>query len=147
MAGKPLFHLNTVPNANTGRKRAADTDSPPATRSAKVPKTSGATTKGKKGGPKAHLSATAFKARAPALHVNVTHTPPAVTEGDSTTADPGFIGALTLLPASLSTGSYGWKGSKRITVEIENPEGGDKDKIQVQLTYVALFQFYSLSAC
>jgi len=64
-----------------------------------------------------------------------------VTEDDSIvpahTADPGFLGAITLLPGSMSTGSYGWKGSKRITIEIDNPDGGDKEKIQVQLTFNA----------
>jgi len=72
------------------------------------------------------------------LHVNLTHTPPAITEDDSTTpshtADPGFLGAITLLPSSFNTGSYGWKGNKRLTIEIDNPDGSGKEKVHVQLT-------------
>lgn len=55
-----------------------------------------------------------------------------------TTADVGFIGNLTLVPSSFSTGSYGWKGSKRITVELqasnEEGEGGTKEKVVVMFT-------------
>lgn len=74
------------------------------------------------------------------LHVNLTHTPPTIADADTeavstATIDPGFIGNLTLVPSSFSTGSYGWKGSKRITVELQNPEsGGEKEKVQVMLT-------------
>jgi len=32
-----------------------------------------------------------------------------------------------------STGSYGWKGSKRIIVELPNPEGEDKEKEKVHV--------------
>jgi hypothetical protein len=53
--------------------------------------------------------------------------------------DPGFIGNTTLVPTTFSTGSYGWKGTKRITIELENSEGGkEKEKVQVMLTYVFL---------
>lgn len=99
-------------------------------------------------------SLTAFKAKALPLHLNLTHTPPSITkEGDiddegkevgqtDTAADVGFIGNLTLVPSSFSTGSYGWKGSKRITVELqasdEEGEGGTKEKVVVMFTYVTL---------
>jgi len=56
---------------------------------------------------------------------------------DTTTVastDPGFIGTTALVATSFSTGSYGWKGNKRITIELENPEGGNKEKVQVMLT-------------
>jgi hypothetical protein len=44
---------------------------------------------------------------------------------------------MTLVPSSFSTGSYGWKGSKRITVELQTSEdGGAKEKVQVMFTYV-----------
>jgi hypothetical protein len=72
----------------------------------------------------------------------VTHTPPTIADPDSEAvstaiADPGFVGNLTLVPSSFSTGSYGWKGSKRITVELQNSEDGDaKEKVQVMLTWV-----------
>ncbi|KAI0032335.1 hypothetical protein K488DRAFT_50124, partial [Vararia minispora EC-137] len=84
------------------------------------------------------IAASAFKSRALPLHINVTHTPPAIPDDDTvpaTDADPGFLGAVSLLPSTFSTGSYGWKGSKRLTVELADPEGGDsKEKVQVMLT-------------
>lgn len=56
---------------------------------------------------------------------------------DSTTGDVGFIGNLTLLPTTFSTGSYGWKGNKKITVELQSghidAEGG-REKVQVMLS-------------
>ena len=48
--------------------------------------------------------------------------------------DPGFIGTSTLVPSTFATGSYGWKGNKRFTVELENPEGGEKEKVHVMIT-------------
>lgn len=95
--------------------------------------------KGGKRGPKANLAASQFKARALPLHINVTNTPPSIADGESapaTSVDPGFIGTTTLLPSTFSTGSYGWKGSKRITIELPNPDGGDdsKEKVHVMLT-------------
>lgn len=67
----------------------------------------------------------------------MTHTPPAIVEADDAAhMDKGLIGTLTLVPDSFSTGSYGWKGSKRITVELQDSEGaeGEKEKVQVMLT-------------
>lgn len=89
-----------------------------------------------------------FKASAMPLHINVTHTPPAMAEKPSSKAgdkdekdvvsashaDPGSLGSLTLVPSVFTTGSYGWKGSKRIQVELMNSESGKKEKVQVQLT-------------
>ena len=85
------------------------------------------------------------------IHINITHTPPALVEPSSggdgddegkgeaavsvASADPGFIGTATLLPGTFSTGSYGWKGNKRFAVEIDGPDGG-KEKVHVMLTYV-----------
>ncbi|KAA1477122.1 hypothetical protein DENSPDRAFT_786173, partial [Dentipellis sp. KUC8613] len=86
----------------------------------------------------AGLGATAFKARALPLHVNLTHTPPSIPDEETApaaNADPGFIGTTSLLPTTFNTGSYGWKGSKRITLELPNPDGGDdKEKVHVMLT-------------
>ena len=82
------------------------------------------------------MAASAFKARALPLHVNITHTPPAIPDDESAnvaSADPGFIGTTTLVPSSFSTGSFGWKGNKRITVELVNAEG-EKEKVNVMLT-------------
>jgi len=119
-----------------GRKRAADTDSAPTTRASKTAKTERAAPKGKKG-PKTSLSTTAFKTKALPIYVTLTHTQPDATEdkpGTETPTDPGFLGALTLSSSSFATGTYGWKGSKRITVEVDNAEGTEKEKLQVQLT-------------
>jgi len=70
--------------------------------------------------------------------VNITHTPPVLTEDDSsvpaTMADPGYIASSTLLATTFSTGSYGWKGNKRVTMELENPETGEKEKVQVMIS-------------
>lgn len=94
----------------------------------------------------ANIAPSAFKSNALPLHLNITHTPPVITEDDSTvpsaSADPGFIGSTTLLPSVFSTGSYGWKGNKRVTIEIPNPEGGENEKLQVMITCV-----YSVKSC
>ena len=85
----------------------------------------------------------AFKSRALPIHANITHTPPAIAvEGgeDSEAAqvvDVGHIGAVALTPTSFSTGSYGWKGSKRVVVELLGGEGSEeKEKVHVMLTCV-----------
>ncbi len=83
------------------------------------------------------MGATAFKSRALPLHVNLTHTPPVIGDDDTkdvAQTDPGFVGSTTLVPSTFNTGSYGWKGNKRITVELENRETGEKEKVQVMLT-------------
>lgn len=75
--------------------------------------------------------------------MNITHTPPSLPDADGAPAansDPGLIGNLTLVATSFNTGSYGWKGSKRITVELQNGDGGaEKEKVQVMLTCVTSF--------
>ncbi|KAJ3508951.1 hypothetical protein NLJ89_g5476 [Agrocybe chaxingu] len=56
---------------------------------------------------------------------------------DASAADIGFIGNLTLVPSTFSTGSYGWKGSKRITVELQGGETdaeGGKEKVTIMLS-------------
>ncbi|KAI0060778.1 hypothetical protein BV25DRAFT_1917337 [Artomyces pyxidatus] len=120
-----------------GRKRSAD-DTGAAPRAKNARKSSpDATRKGSKKGPKA-IAVSAFKARALPLHVNVTHTPPTIPDDESVpaaTADPGFLGAVVLSPSSFATGSYGWKGQKRFTIELPSPEGGDgAEKVHVMLT-------------
>ncbi|EPQ58652.1 hypothetical protein GLOTRDRAFT_110292 [Gloeophyllum trabeum ATCC 11539] len=127
-----------------GRKRAAaEEGSGPTTRASKAAKTgdgaaAGKSKGGKRGGPKANMAANTFKANALPLHVNITHTPPSVADKNTvpaTAADPGSLGSITLVPSVFATGSYGWKGNKRIQVEISNPEGGgEKEKVHVQLT-------------
>jgi len=63
------------------------------------------------------------------------HNPPPIDEPAAATQVPGFIGHLSLAPTNFSTGSYGWKGSKKILVELERSEGdgGEKEKVWVQL--------------
>jgi hypothetical protein len=70
----------------------------------------------------------------------VTHTPPIIGEENDPSAavDPGFLGALALQPSTFTTGSYGWKGSKRLTIELVDPDGEEKEKVQVMLTCVSL---------
>ena len=86
------------------------------------------------------VSASLFKACALPLHVNVTHTPPNTGEenGPSVAKDSGFLGALTLQPSTFTTGSYRWKGSKRLTIELVDPDGEETKKVQVMLTCVSL---------
>ena len=83
------------------------------------------------------ISASTFKAKSLPLHVNITHTPPPITESNddkvpASAADPGHITSASLLPSVFSTGSFGWKGNQRVTIEIEN-EKGEKEKLQVQI--------------
>ncbi|KIK03794.1 hypothetical protein K443DRAFT_49317, partial [Laccaria amethystina LaAM-08-1] len=86
------------------------------------------------------IPASAFKAKALPLHVNITHTPPSIVTTEDADAvapeDVGLIGTLTLVPSTFSTGSYGWKGSKRITVELQGSETSEhgKEKVQVMLS-------------
>jgi len=47
--------------------------------------------------------------------------------------DPGHIGSLTLLPTDFSTGSYGWKGARRLTIELQGDEGEEKKTVQVMI--------------
>ncbi len=74
------------------------------------------------------------------MHINITHTSPDDATASGTSEDPGFIGTSTLVPSTFATGSYGWKGSKRFTVELPSPEGGEgeeKEKVHVMLTWVS----------
>ncbi|PFH52495.1 hypothetical protein AMATHDRAFT_140125 [Amanita thiersii Skay4041] len=75
------------------------------------------------------MPASAFKAKARPLHVKLTDD-----VASDTASEGNTVGELTLNPSSFNTGSYGWKGSKRITVELDDAEGGEKTKVQVMLT-------------
>lgn len=71
----------------------------------------------------------------------MTRTPPADRDDTGASAaviDSDFIGAVALQPCSFTTGSYGWKGSKRLAIDIVDPASGEKKKVQVMLTYVFL---------
>ncbi|KZT11564.1 uncharacterized protein LAESUDRAFT_692540 [Laetiporus sulphureus 93-53] len=127
-----------------GTKRAAEGEATgPTTRSAKAPKTEHTHSRSRKGGkkgPKVNIAASEFKARAAPLHVNFTHTPPVLPDAQGKegvfdpSTDAGYIGTATLLPSTFATGSYGWKGSKRFTVELQNSEGEEKEKVHVMVT-------------
>ncbi|KAF9228695.1 hypothetical protein BS17DRAFT_772370 [Gyrodon lividus] len=124
-----------------GKKRAATDEATTETRSSKAPKTEGAKTAGKVGAKgtarlKTSIAASTFKSRARPLHVNITSTPPPVVEGQQSTtpADPGFLGSTTLAPSSFATGSFGWKGNKRLVVELPKGGGEEGEKVHVMLT-------------
>jgi hypothetical protein len=66
----------------------------------------------------------------------------ASSENDDTapahSADPGWIGSSTLVPTKFSTGSYGWKGSKKVTIEVVDTEDPEKKvKVQVNISCVS----------
>ncbi|KAL1743675.1 hypothetical protein HDZ31DRAFT_74721 [Schizophyllum fasciatum] len=140
-----------------GTKRSAEA---PASRASKAAKTdakdspSNAKKAAQKKNGKVPPKSSDFKASAMPLHLNITHTPPAISEKPSSKdgakdkdadaavvpvahTDPGFLGSMTLVPTVFNTGSYGWKGNKRIQVEIMNSETGQKEKVQVQMTFNA----------
>jgi hypothetical protein len=65
------------------------------------------------------------------ITVNITNTPPAVADEDkvpAASADPGYIGGVKCLASQFSTGSYGWKGSRRVAIEVSN-EAGEMEKV------------------
>ncbi|QRV86286.1 hypothetical protein RhiJN_14304 [Ceratobasidium sp. AG-Ba] len=86
---------------------------------------------------KATLSAEDFKAKALPIHLNLTHTPPKLAESteesetpaEPSSSDPGFIASIPMQPTVFSTGSYGWKGSRRLTI----PVGTDGETVTVMI--------------
>jgi len=125
-----------------GRKRAAAEDitaEKRETRSSKVAKTEGAKTAGKvaKGTArlKTSMAQSAFKSRAVPLHLSITTTAPSLEGQGSAPADPGFLASTTLDPTTFSTGSFGWKGHKRMVVELPKAEGErEGEKVHVTMT-------------
>ncbi|KAJ7853288.1 hypothetical protein B0H14DRAFT_3865836 [Mycena olivaceomarginata] len=81
-----------------------------------------------------------FKSKALPLHLTLTHTPPTVADADTMVAslDHGHLSDLPLVPTSFKTGSYGWKGNKRLTVELVDAEGGEVERVTVVLTINAI---------
>ncbi|KAI6123248.1 hypothetical protein EDD16DRAFT_686099 [Pisolithus croceorrhizus] len=134
-----------------GRKRTRTGDDTTATekretRSSKVQKTEGGRAPGR-GGPKGTarlktgLTASAFKSRATPLHLALSYNPfPG--EGETVAVEAGgeeasILSTTTLTPSSFTTGSFGWKGSKRIAVSLKAPrEGGEAegDTVHIMLT-------------
>jgi len=122
-----------------GTKRSSE-DASATTRSAKIAKKNGGTSapkgKGGKKGAKTNIAASAFMAKALPISANFTNTPPSVADDESVpaaSADPGFIGGVKCLPSQFSTGSYGWKGNRRVSIEVRN-EAGEMEKVSVQVT-------------
>jgi hypothetical protein len=75
-----------------------------------------------------------FKAGAVPLHVTVTRTSPAIEDNNNGAVDPGFLGVVALQPCTFTTGSYGWKGGKRLVIDVVNPISDEKKTVQVMLT-------------
>ena len=50
------------------------------------------------------------------------------------TADPGAICSTTLLATTFGTGSYGWKGSKRVSIKLPNPNATGAEGEEETLT-------------
>ncbi|KAF8321670.1 hypothetical protein DL93DRAFT_2032110, partial [Clavulina sp. PMI_390] len=85
-----------------------------------------------------------FKRSALPLHVDFTHTPPSIeteekaeAEGKSV-VEAGMIGSVTMLPATFSSGTLGWKATKHLAIELTDPETGKKTKVNVQVQINAL---------
>ncbi|KAF8590503.1 hypothetical protein K439DRAFT_1611906 [Ramaria rubella] len=122
-----------------GTKRHSEDNNGISTRPTKTAKlnTGKTTTKGSKGKSKSKvIQNSKFKSEALPIHVNFTHTPAAVIESEeeqTTPSDPGYIGGITLLPTDFSTGSYGWKGARRLTIELQGSEGKEKESVQVMI--------------
>ncbi|KAI6038412.1 hypothetical protein EDC04DRAFT_1977532 [Pisolithus marmoratus] len=133
-----------------GRKRSRTDDTPATgkreTRSSKVQKTEGGRAPGRGGAKgtarlKTGLTAPAFKSRAPPLHLALSYNP-FPEEGETIAVGEGgeqasILTTTTLAPSSFTTGSFGWKGSKRIAVSFKAPgEGGrdEEDTVHVMLT-------------
>ena len=98
------------------------------------------------------MFAATFKAQALPLHVNITHTPPIVSDdgtSDLAQTDPGFIGSTTLVPASFARGAYGWKGVKHATVELLDAEEreGKRERVKVELTCVPSYLYRPRAMC
>lgn len=84
--------------------------------------------------------------------MNITHTPPIAGGEDATeekangdaervplsAADPGAICSTTLLATTFGTGSYGWKGNKRVTIKLPNPNAtgaeGEEETVNVMIS-------------
>ncbi|KAJ3524750.1 hypothetical protein NM688_g8509 [Phlebia brevispora] len=126
-----IFALQFTDNPSGGQKRSAEGEPGPATRSKAAKKDSESV---KSAPDKTDIED--FKAHALPPHVNITHTPSVVDDDSIEVAqvDPGFIGSAALLPSSLSGGKYGWKGSKKVTVELQNSHNGEKEEVEVMLT-------------
>ncbi|CAE6416626.1 unnamed protein product [Rhizoctonia solani] len=84
---------------------------------------------------KAPLSAEDFKARALPLHISLTQTPPKLSESKNdsppATSDDGFIASISMQPSTFNTGSYGWKGARRMAIPL--PGGAEGETVTVMI--------------
>ncbi|KAH9967997.1 hypothetical protein BC827DRAFT_1122126, partial [Russula dissimulans] len=96
-------------------------------------------------GPKT-IPVSEFKAGAVPLHVTVTRTSPAIEDNNNGAVDPGFLGVVALQPCTFTTGSYGWKGGKRLVIDVVNPISDEKKTVQVMLTINATVMGSKLGA-
>jgi hypothetical protein len=86
------------------------------------------------------IPASDFKALAVPLDVIVTCTPSAARNNNSASPAPvndtDLLGTVALQPCSFTTGGYGWKARERLAINLVDPTGGEKKKVEVMLTYV-----------
>lgn len=66
------------------------------------------------------------------------HNPPPIDQVAAASQAPGFMGHVVMTPSVFNTRSYGWKGSKKLLVELENSSGPEKTKVWVQLNVNAV---------
>ncbi|KAG9081552.1 hypothetical protein FRC06_005507 [Ceratobasidium sp. 370] len=129
-------------DAATSKKPASKTSEKPASKAkasekpaskakAPAPKAKATPKAAAKAKAKAALSPEDFKSKALPLHINITQTPPKLAESteeseasaEPSSADPGFIASIAMQPSTFSTGSYGWKGSRRLTIPLGGTDG------------------------
>lgn len=84
------------------------------------------------------IPASDFKALAVPLDVIVTCTPSAARNNNSASPAPvndtDLLGTVALQPCSFTTGGYGWKARERLAINLVDPTGGEKKKVEVMLT-------------
>ncbi|KAB5594385.1 hypothetical protein CTheo_2162 [Ceratobasidium theobromae] len=85
---------------------------------------------------KAAMSPEDFKAKALPLHAHITQIPPKLDESKDdlaapSTSDAGFLASIAMQPSTFSTKSYGWKGSRRLTIPL--PGGADGETVTVMI--------------
>ncbi|KAF8610604.1 hypothetical protein BDV93DRAFT_601593 [Ceratobasidium sp. AG-I] len=125
---KPASKASEKPasKSKAAEKPASKTKAPAKTKKA-APKSGG------KGKAKPALSPEDFKSKALPLHINITQTPPKIDESSEKSDDSGFIAAIAMQPSTFSTGSYGWKGSRRLTIPLEGGADGETVTVMINI--------------
>jgi hypothetical protein len=75
-----------------------------------------------------------FKHRAPQLQAIVAYGGENAPESEIAQGDQSIVCSMPLTVANFQTGSYGWKGQRRIQVQLSDPEGGAGENVTVQIT-------------